>query len=127
MRDYPHATFRIEMGPELRLGPGKIGLLEQIAKTGSISAAARAMGMSYRRAWLLIEETNRLLSAPLVESSAGGSGGGGAKLTPLAEEVIAAYRALETDVNGLVAKRLGGFPGLRSSPSAANARRSKQS
>ena len=66
MSDFPHATFRIEMAPGKRLGPGKIRLLELVGKTGSISAAARAMEMSYRRAWLLVESINRSFSAPLV-------------------------------------------------------------
>jgi molybdate transport system regulatory protein len=124
MSKFPVATFRIELGPEKRLGPGKVRLLELIGETGSISAAARAMKMSYRRAWLLIEEANGLFGAALVESSTGGAGGGGARVTALGLEVIAAYRALESDVNGLVEMRLGNFPGIRRR--AASARRSKR-
>ncbi|MBC8038626.1 MAG: LysR family transcriptional regulator [Rhizobiales bacterium] len=126
MSDFPHATFRIEMAPGKRLGPGKIRLLELVGKTGSISAAARAMEMSYRRAWLLIEESNGLFAAPLVESSTGGVGGGGARLTDLGHSVIAAYRAIETEAAALVARRLAKFPGAMVSRSAAIGRRSKR-
>jgi molybdate transport system regulatory protein len=125
MPDYPHATFRIELGPGRRLGPGKVGLLELIGTTGSIAAAARAMGMSYRRAWLLIEETNGLFAEPLVESSTGGAGGGGARLTALGREVIAAYRGIEKEAAALAAARLRKFPGMPVRRSAASARRSK--
>ena len=124
MSEFPFATFRIELGPDKRLGPGKVRLLELVGETGSISAAARAMKMSYRRAWLLIEEANGLFGAPLVESSTGGAGGGGAKVTPLGLEVVTAYRAFESDVNGLVEARLGKFPGIKRR--AASARRSKR-
>ena len=125
MSDYPHATFRIELGPGKRLGPGKVRLLELIGATGSISAAAREMKMSYRRAWLLIEESNRLFAAPLVESSTGGAGGGGATLTDLGVRVIATYRKIEREVASLVARRLVKFPGVAVSRSATSARRSK--
>lgn len=125
MGKYPYASFRIELGPDKRLGPGKISLLELVGSTGSISAAARAMGMSYRRAWLLIEESNGLFASPLVVSSTGGAGGGGAKLTKLGNEVIAAYRALEVETTKLVARRLARFPGAVLNRSAASARRSK--
>ncbi|MGH6854551.1 MAG: winged helix-turn-helix domain-containing protein [Aestuariivirga sp.] len=126
MHDYPFATFRIEMAPGKRLGPGKIRLLELIGKTGSISAAAREMKMSYRRAWLLIEESNDLFDGPLVLSATGGAGGGGARLTELGTAVIAAYRGIETEMTSLVARRLAKFPGVAVSRSAASARRSKQ-
>ena len=107
MTDYPYATFRIELGPGLKLGPGKVRLLELIASHGSISAAAREMGMSYRRAWLLVEESNRLFAVPLVETVAGGSGGGGARLTPAGHKAIAAYRQIEHEAAALVNQRLG--------------------
>jgi molybdate transport system regulatory protein len=107
MTDYPYATFRIELGPGLRLGPGKVRLLELIAIHGSISAAAREMGMSYRRAWLLVEESNRLFAVPLVDSVAGGPGGGGARLTEAGHKAIAAYREIEREAAALVNQRLG--------------------
>jgi len=75
-----------------RLGPGKADLLEQIAATGSISAAGRAMGMSYKRAWSLVEEMNAAFSSPLVLSARGGSGCGGASLSEAGELVLTLYR-----------------------------------
>ena len=79
-----------------RVGPGKVALLESVRTTGSISAAARAMGMDYKRAWLLIDSLNRAFATPTVERLAGGPGGGGARLTSFGEELLARYRRLET-------------------------------
>ncbi|GGC74056.1 winged helix-turn-helix domain-containing protein [Undibacterium terreum] len=87
--------LRIRRGDEIIIGPGKIALLEAIAATGSISAAARALEMSYRRAWLLTDEMNRGLKLPVIEAKSGGSKGGGAALTPTAQEIITRYRAIE--------------------------------
>ena len=84
-----------------RLGPGKIELLQHIDDTGSISQAAKKMKMSYRRAWLLVDELNQMFSLPCVESSAGGAGGGGAKVTDLGRRIIAAFRALQQQVDAL--------------------------
>jgi molybdate transport system regulatory protein len=78
-----------------RLGPGKVELLAHIAQTGSISQAAKKMKMSYRRAWLLIDELNHMFEKPCVETAAGGAGGGGAKVTDFGQKVIAAFKALE--------------------------------
>lgn len=80
---------------EIALGPGKAQLLEAIAHAGSISAAARAMDMSYRRAWLLVDAMNRCWQGPLVATTPGAARGTAARLTPLGQEVLAAYRALE--------------------------------
>lgn len=88
-------SIRIDFGPELRVGPGKIALLEAIGTEGSISAAARAMGMSYRRAWELIDDLNTVFGRPAVESKSGGKKGGGATLTALGRDLIARYRAME--------------------------------
>ena len=77
------------------LGPGKAELLERIRDTGSISAAGRGMEMSYKRAWMLVEEMNSAFNSPLVESMRGGSGGGGARLTKTGDEVLRLYRAVE--------------------------------
>jgi molybdate transport system regulatory protein len=77
------------------IGPGKADLLEGIRDTGSIAAAGRRMGMSYKRAWTLVETMNAGYRAPLVAAARGGAGHGGAALTPLGGEVLAAYRALE--------------------------------
>jgi molybdate transport system regulatory protein len=82
-------------GEEIAMGPGKAALLEAIAEHGSISAAGRALGMSYRRAWLLVDVMNRCWAEPLVSTAAGGSHGGGARVTEAGRAVLAAYRALE--------------------------------
>ena len=82
-------------GDELAMGPGKADLLEAIAREGSISGAGRAMGMSYRRSWLLVDSMNRCWRERLVETVAGGGQGRGASLTAMGRSVLAAYRALE--------------------------------
>lgn len=88
-------SIRIDLGPDNRVGPGKVQLLEMIAEHGSISAAGRALGMSYRRAWMLVEAMNTGFGRPLVEAQAGGKAGGGAKLSPFGADVVAHYRAIE--------------------------------
>ncbi|MGE0340544.1 MAG: winged helix-turn-helix domain-containing protein [Xanthobacteraceae bacterium] len=85
--------FDLESGP--RIGPGKIAILEAIASTGSISAAARQMGMSYRKAWLLIDAFNNTFSEPVISTETGGDHGGGAKLTKTGEEVLRLFRDME--------------------------------
>jgi molybdate transport system regulatory protein len=87
--------IRLDLVGGDRIGPGKIALLEAIESEGSISAAARRLGMSYRRAWLLVEELNEMLSAPAVTAAKGGWRGGGAKLTLVGERVVEHYRAIE--------------------------------
>ncbi len=87
--------LRIDFGEGSALGPGKARLMELIAETGSISAAGRAMGMSYRRAWLLVDSLNAAFGAPLVAKQTGGSGGGGAVLTRLGRDVVARYSRIE--------------------------------
>ncbi|MBN8293134.1 LysR family transcriptional regulator [Rhodobacter sp. NTK016B] len=84
--------LRLLFGSDVMLGPGKADLLQQIAATGSISAAGRAMGMSYKRAWSLVEEMNSAFRAPLVLSVRGGASGGGASLSETGEAVLAHYR-----------------------------------
>jgi len=95
--DMRHAalTVRVDFGAYGYLGPGKIALMELISKHGSISAAGKEMGMSYRRAWLLVDEINQIFRDPLVEKQMGGSGGGGARLTKLGRDVVGRYRAIE--------------------------------
>ena len=88
-------SVRIDLASGKRIGPGKIALLEAIRSTGSISAAARSLGMSYRRAWLLVEEINRALRRPAVTAETGGRRGGGAIITPVGERVVGLYRAIE--------------------------------
>ncbi len=87
--------LRFSIGPGIRLGPGKADLLQGIKETGSISAAGRRLGMSYKRAWYLVEALNSHFGGPLVTTSKGGSSRGGAALTPLGEDVLAAYRQME--------------------------------
>ncbi|MFI0396313.1 winged helix-turn-helix domain-containing protein [Paracoccus jiaweipingae] len=87
--------LRIYFDDRLQLGPGKADLLDQIAAHGSISAAGRAMGMSYRRAWALVEEMNTAFRDPVVTSSRGGASGGGARLTPTGQQVLDHYRRLQ--------------------------------
>ena len=89
-------SIRIDLASGDRIGPGKIALLEAIRSTGSISAAARSLGMSYRRAWLLVEEVNGALLEPAVSAETGGRHGGGAVLTAVGERIIDLYRAIET-------------------------------
>jgi molybdate transport system regulatory protein len=87
--------LRVVLGAEVAMGPGKADLLEGIAETGSIAAAGRRMGMSYKRAWTLVEAMNTMFADPLVDAAKGGAGGGGAALTPLGARILAAYRRLE--------------------------------
>ncbi len=90
-----HLSIRIDLGPDNRVGPGKVQLLEMIAEHGSISAAGRALGMSYRRAWMLVEAMNKGFGQPVVESQVGGKDGGGAKLSAFGTDLVAHYRAIE--------------------------------
>jgi molybdate transport system regulatory protein len=87
--------LRISKGDDIAVGPGKIDLLEAIGTTGSITAAARLLGMSYRRAWLLADTMNRCFRSAVVEAEAGGKRGGGSQLTPLGAEVVHRYRRIE--------------------------------
>ena len=98
--------IRILAGAVVAIGPGKADLLAAIARTGSISAAARQMGMSYRRAWLLVEAMNAAFRQPLVETLTGGEGGGGARVTAPGEEVLRRYRAMESRAARAVAPDL---------------------
>src|SRR5579871_3516521 len=91
-------TLRVDFGPGCSVGPGKIALLEGIARTGSLSEAARSLEMSYRRAWLLMEDVNRSFQQAAARLSVGGRGGGGAALTAFGSELVSAYRALEADI-----------------------------
>jgi len=88
-------SIRIDLESGGRIGPGKIALLEAIRKTGSITAAAQSMQMSYRRAWLLVDELNKLLSEPVVTTAVGGVMRGGTIVTPVGEKTIALYHSIE--------------------------------
>ncbi len=91
----PAPRLHILFGHAIPLGPGKAELLEHIADTGSISAAARRMNMSYRRAWLLVDTLNQCFRRPLVETATGGKGGGGARVTDLGLALLKRYRDME--------------------------------
>ena len=99
-------SIRIDLAPEVRVGPGKIRLLESVAEHGSISAAGRALGMSYRRAWLLLDELNRDFPNPVVRARLGGRRGGGAVLTPFGNHLVASYRAIEREAAKAAARHL---------------------
>jgi len=90
--------FRVDIGATLAIGPGKIALLEKIGETGSLSAAARALGMSYRRAWQLLDSLNAGLKQPVTEARKGGTHGGGSRLTTRGRELIRIYRAFDAEV-----------------------------
>ena len=98
-QDSPHSPprlrLRIQFGDDAMLGPGKADLLEQIQATGSIAAAGRAMGMSYKRAWSLVEEMNAAFQPALVDRARGGAQGGGAALSETGQQVLAHYRRIE--------------------------------
>lgn len=97
---------RIYIGSAISIGPGKIDLLQQIRVTRSIAGAARAVGMPYKRAWLLIDSLNQGFGRAVVATSTGGAGGGGASLTPLGEALVARYIALEQRVNSATAAEI---------------------
>jgi molybdate transport system regulatory protein len=99
-------SIRIDLASGARIGPGKIAVLEEIARSGSISAAGRTLHMSYRRTWELVEDLNRSLGRPVIETTAGGSGGGGTRLTPAGKELIARYRAIELETAAAARKHL---------------------
>ena len=100
----PALSIRIDFDPGGRIGPGKIELLEHIHATGSISAAGRAMAMSYKRAWDLVDELNRICGQAAVTRQTGGRNGGGAALTPFGESLVARYRDIERAA-GMAARR----------------------
>jgi molybdate transport system regulatory protein len=106
--------FRIRVckGDDIALGPGKVDLLEAIGATGSITAAAKTLGMSYRRAWLLVDTMNRCFESPVVEAEAGGRRGGGTRLTPLGHELVRRYRSLEAKARKATAADLAALAKL---------------
>lgn len=103
---------RILIGAVTALGPGKVDLLQAIADTGSISAAARTMGMSYRRAWQLAGAINRCFREDLVVTATGGRGGGGAKVTDLGHDVLRRYREMEAKAARSVTREMAAFSEL---------------
>lgn len=102
----PQLSVRIDLDDRGRIGPGEIELLEQIREHGSISAAGRAMDMSYKRAWDLVDEINRICRQAAVARQTGGKNGGGAVLTPFGVSLVARYRKIERDASTAVHKEL---------------------
>ena len=97
MKPVVRFRLRITKADDIAIGPGKVALLEAIAETGSITAAAKALGMSYRRAWLLIDSMNQMFKLPVVDAATGGKHGGGTNVTPTGLKVIECYRGIEKD------------------------------
>jgi molybdate transport system regulatory protein len=114
--------LRIDFSPTASIGPGKIVLLEQIARTGSLSQAARELGMSYRRAWQLLDDLNHSFNEPVATASVGGAGGGGMQVTTFGAELIAAYRDVERAALEATRTR---FAGLIKEPEPAKSLKSK--
>jgi molybdate transport system regulatory protein len=101
------ARLKIVLGEETAIGPGKADLLGHIVETGSIAAAGRHMAMSYRRAWLLVDEMNRMFKTPVVTTAKGGKGGGGgAELTELGQDVLRRYRNMQVQTARAIADDL---------------------
>lgn len=99
-------TLRVDFGKDWAIGPGKIRLLEAIRDAGSITQAGIALGMSYRRAWLLVDDMNNCFREPVVAAQKGGTHGGGAALTPFGKRLIDQYRAIEAEAHSATAARL---------------------
>jgi molybdate transport system regulatory protein len=104
--------LRVMFGTEIAIGPGKAELLAAIAATGSISASAKRLGMSYRRAWLLVDTMNRCFREPVVASATGGTGGGGARVTDFGRRVLACFRAMQARVDRALDPELARFSQL---------------
>jgi len=99
-------TLRVDLGEERAIGPGKIRLLEAIRDTGSITQAGILLGMSYRRAWLLVDDMNNCFREPVISAQTGGTHGGGAALTAFGVRLIDQYRAIEVEAHAATATRL---------------------
>ncbi len=110
--DQTRLRIRIVFGPDEMMGPGKAELLERIHRTGSIAAAGREMGMSYKRAWMLVETMNAMFREPVVRSVRGGAKGGGAAVTEAGRAVLAAYRALEEEAGRAGAAHVARLRGM---------------
>src|SRR5262245_15316341 len=102
----PKLTLRVDFGSGRALGPGKVRLLEAIDRTGSISQAGRDLGMSYRRAWLLVDDMNHCFRDAVISAQPGGAHGGGAALTPFGQKLVERYRAIENDATDATRKYL---------------------
>jgi molybdate transport system regulatory protein len=118
--------IRIDLSPSIAIGPGKIRLLELIEETGSISAAGRAMKMSYRRAWVLLDEMNHMFHQPVATTALGGRSGGGATLTPFGKRVVRGYRKMGKDAHSAVASYLSMVRFATTAPRRTSASRQRQ-
>ncbi len=105
--------FRLDFGDSVSIGPGKMDLLENIRSSGSLSQAGRELGMSYRRAWLLLDNLNTSFREPVVTTSIGGKAGGGAALTAFGEQLVQCYRELQAEFNIIAVKKLKGVSGTQ--------------
>jgi len=123
MPRYPGLTLRVLGVGRPAMGPGRAALLSHIARTGSITSAARAMGMSYRRAWQLVEAMNKSFAEPVVVTEVGGKRGGGAAVTVLGKRVVTLYRAMENKASSAIAADLRRFSKYLRKPSARRAGR----
>lgn len=119
----PGIRFRLDFHAQCSVGIGKISLLEAIARSGSLSQAARDMGMSYRRAWLLIDSMNADFDTRVISATVGGSGGGGTQLTAFGRDLVQAYRNLEARIAPLAVEHMSEVvthvPGARSGSGTA--------
>jgi len=109
MTRYQGLTLRVLAKTAAAMGPGKAELVERIGQTGSISAAARGMGMSYRRAWQLVESLNGDFREPVVLTAIGGRRGGGAQVTPFGARLVTRFRAMERKASAAIAPDLRRF------------------
>jgi molybdate transport system regulatory protein len=101
--------IRLTCGDEIAMGQGKADLVEAILETGSISAAGRRLGLSYRKAWLMVDEMNRCFTQPVVEAMKGGAQGGGARVTELGQEALGRYRAIQALAQAAIEEELKAF------------------
>ena len=118
MAGYPGLLLRVLSAKNPAMGPGKARLVTLIAETGSISSAARKMGMSYRRAWQLVEALNKSFSEPVVVTAVGGKRGGGAIVTDFGRRLVDAYHAMEAKASAAIAGDLDAYAGYFKSPGA---------
>jgi molybdate transport system regulatory protein len=123
----PRLTLRVDLAAGQSVGPGKIRLLEAVESTGSISSAGRELGMSYRRAWMLVEQMNQGFRRRVVATQLGGTSGGGAALTPFGRELVRRYRAIETKAASAAKAHLAFLARAAKPQKATTAKRTKLS
>lgn len=118
----PQPQLRVMFRSAIAMGPGKAALLEAIERSGSISAAARELGMSYRRAWLLLDTMNQCFKAPVIDTLTGGSGGGGARITDMGREILRRYQTMVAKASAAVERDMHDFIALMADPRAPEPR-----